>query len=97
MVSISGDNWRVAAWTGTAHPWRVNCSLNNVVEIDAIAPVGQPEYIRNGSYAETAAFLQAMVDCAEPPAPGLAESFAAAECAWRIQGGSRPNPFYGKT
>lgn len=91
-VSISGEGWYGAVWTGSAHPWRARCMFKGACEIDYAAPDDQPEYIRNGSSAETVAFLEAALEGRNLPAPSLEESLSIAELAWAIQSISHLHP-----
>ena len=64
-------------WTGTNHPWRVEAYAGSERVVSETAPAADPPFRCSGTYAETAAFLQAILDSRPLPGPNVAEAMAA--------------------
>ena len=84
-LRLAGDGWCVDLWTGTPHPWKVQAWLGGKPVLDEAAPADQPEFIRNGAYNETAAFIDAALARVPPPAPSPLDALVATELADRLQ------------
>jgi predicted dehydrogenase len=85
-ISLAGDNWSVDIWTGAVHPWRVRAYENAQVALDARAPDTEPLHVRNGTAAETDAFLDAVTGRRRFPAPTPSDALAASELAAELAG-----------
>lgn len=66
---LTGDGWCVDLWTGTSHPWAVEAWRDGELALSAHAGPDEEECVRNGTYAETVAFLTAVAGGTPLPAP----------------------------
>jgi predicted dehydrogenase len=82
---VSGDGYQVDVTMGSVTPWHVRAVKEQKVELDEGSPAGEPGYISNGAYAETAAFLDALVEGKKVPPPGLADVMESSRLAARIE------------
>ena len=84
-VRVVGDDWCVDVWPGAVQPWRIEAHRERTLEIAEQAADNEPEFLRGGAYAETAAFLDALVRGEPLPSPSprdvLPASALAAELA----------------
>ena len=61
-VHIFGDDWSITLDTGTHQRWRVMCWKNDRLEFEQVADPTTPSFERNGTVAETKAFLNAILE-----------------------------------
>ena len=80
-VDIAGDDWSVELHTGTHAPWRIRCVKSGDVEVDRTADPQSPDYERNGTLAETTAFVRAILNGEPMPAPTVADAMAGTRLA----------------
>lgn len=83
-VRIVGDDCFVDLRTGPTRPWRVECWQANDVVFSAEAAHDAPVHVRNGTYDETRAFIDA-VEQGRPMRPSLADALASSEVAAALQ------------
>jgi predicted dehydrogenase len=86
-LRLAGDAYCADLWTGTSHPWRVQCYLEGELVLDEQAPADQPLHIRSGSSSETEGFLQAVLGGAPLPGPTVADALASSQVAAALAGG----------
>jgi hypothetical protein len=72
-IDITGGDWSVMIQTGVHQPWRVRAVRRGEVEIDRSADPATPTFERNGTLAETAAFLRAILNN-QPMHPDIADA-----------------------
>ena len=65
---------------GTHEPGRVVCTRAGIIEIDATADAVTPPYVRNGTAAETAAFLRGVMSN-DMPGPSAADAMPGTKLA----------------
>jgi predicted dehydrogenase len=85
-LSLTGDGWSVDAWTGSPHPWRVRAFHDGRCVLDAAAG-DEADYLRCGSYAETASFIDALLQGHARFSPTPAEALPASELTALLQEG----------
>ncbi len=68
-IELSGAGWHARVWTGTSHPWRVEAYQGGKLVLEEGARLEDPEFIRNGTYAETSLFLEAVLNNKPTPHP----------------------------
>ncbi|MAE64356.1 MAG: hypothetical protein CMJ18_08790 [Phycisphaeraceae bacterium] len=78
-VRCAGDHFCLDLFTGTHHDWRVAGYEEGDCVLDERAPTDQAEHVRNGTYAETEAFLRAVREGMPLPSPGVDDALASAE------------------
>ena len=81
---FAGDNYCLDLWTGTNHPWRVQAYHNGQLQLDQQSPPDQPEHLRNGTYRETVAFLNALINQQPLPCPSIDDALPSCELAWQL-------------
>jgi predicted dehydrogenase len=85
QIRFAGDGYQIDIHTGVVPPWRVRAVKQMNVELDVRAPDDEPWWMTNGTYAETAAFLDAAVAGAPLPPPGIREAMLSTELAAQLQ------------
>lgn len=83
-LRLCGNGYCVDVWTGSAHPWRVEAYADGTCVLEEQADPDVPGHVRNGTYAETAAFLEAVVSGRPLPAPSIADAMVSHELAARL-------------
>lgn len=83
-LQLIGDEYCIDCCTGSVQPWRVELHKADRLERMEAMPPDQPEYIRNGTYDETAAFVSAAREQRPLPGPSPADVLPAAELAFRL-------------
>ena len=83
-LRLAGDGFCVDVWTGTNHPWRVEAYRGGKVELAEESPTDQPEHLRNGTYDETAAFLNSLLQNEPLPGPSVDDAMPSSELAWQL-------------
>ncbi|MBU0716296.1 MAG: Gfo/Idh/MocA family oxidoreductase [Verrucomicrobia bacterium] len=83
-LQLIGDEYCINCCTGSVHPWRVELYKADRLERMEAMPPDQPEYIRNGTYDETAAFVNALRAQCPLPAPSPADVLPGVELADRL-------------
>jgi predicted dehydrogenase len=84
-IRIVGDDYQVDIRTGAVPPWRVRAVKHMQAVFDALGPADEPPFVRNGTYAETAAFLDAVSAGRSLPPATLADALASSRLAARIE------------
>ena len=83
-VRLAGDSFCVDVWTGTNHPWRVEAYHEGKLELVEESPADQAEHLRNGTYDETVAFLNALLQNKPLPGPNIDDAMPSSELAWQL-------------
>lgn len=83
-LRLIGDEYCIDCCTGSVHPWRVELYKADRLERVEAMPPDQPKHICNGTYDETAAFLNALLEQRPLPGPSPADVLPAAELAFRL-------------
>lgn len=83
-LRLAGNGFCVDVWTGTNHPWRVEAYHEGELALVEESPVDQPEHLRNGTYDETSAFLNALLQNKPLPGPGIDDAMPSSELAWQL-------------
>jgi predicted dehydrogenase len=60
VIEIFGEDFRAGARTMGREGESVRCWRNGVLEVEEMADLGAPLFLRNGSYEETAAFVHSL-------------------------------------
>jgi len=84
-LRIAGEGFCVDVWTGSAHPWKVDAYSAGVLALHHEAPAHEPEFLRNGTYSETVAFLTALSSGMPPATATLADAMASSQLAAQLQ------------
>lgn len=84
-IRLTGAGWCLDVWTGTSHPWKVQAFRNGVLDLDRAADPAEPEFLRNGTYAETKAFVSAVLAGQPVPRPWPADALPGSELAAELQ------------
>lgn len=79
-----GDGYTVDVHTGVLPPWRVRAVKDATLALDEASSAGEPGFISNGSYAETAAFLDAVRAGHPLPPATLADALASSRLAAQV-------------
>jgi predicted dehydrogenase len=75
---IMGDDFRAEIWVGScAHPM-LRCWQEDKIVLEERLPASQPAFIRGGAYAETEAFVNALLE-GRPPRPSVEDVLPSAE------------------
>jgi hypothetical protein len=94
MVHLAGTGWAIKIVTGTHQPWRVHCWHGRAVEVDAAADPATPSFVRNGTAAETAAFLRGVLDD-DLRGPTVADAMPGTELAAAMQAVGEAPAYHG--
>jgi len=84
-LRLVGEGYCVDCRTGPVAPWRVATHVGGASPVSEEAARSDPEFVRNGTYAETLAFLEAVRRGRPMPAPP-GDVLPASDIAWRLQG-----------
>ena len=84
-IRMTGAGWCVDVWTGTSHPWKVQAFRNGQLELDSRAARTEAEFLRNGTYAETKAFVSAVLAGQPVPRPWPTDALVASQLAAKLQ------------
>lgn len=69
-----GPDYQLDVDTGVLPPWRVRAVQSLTLAFEESAPADEPPCVSNGTYAETAAFLDAILTGRPTPAPTVAQA-----------------------
>ncbi|MBN1934109.1 MAG: Gfo/Idh/MocA family oxidoreductase [Anaerolineae bacterium] len=78
-----GAHWRIAVQVGEQDRGRARCWQDGQLALSIDPAQGQPPFVRNGTYAETAAFVEAIRD-GKPPHPTPAQTLQSVELCHQI-------------
>ncbi len=84
---LVGDGYQVDVHTGALPPWRVRAVRDLTLALETAAPADEPTCVANGTCAETAAFLDAVVDGRPLPPATLADALASSRLAAAVEAG----------
>ena len=90
-VKCAGDDWSANFTTGARQPWQVHAHAGQAAPLHSSAGPASPEYIRNGTVAETAAFLRGVLSN-EIAGPTVADAMPGTELAAAMQTAKDPPP-----
>ena len=80
-VRIAGDDYCIDLWPGAVQPWRLEAYAERKLALARQAPDGEPEFLRSGACAETAACLDALLRGEPLPSPSPRDVLPASELA----------------
>jgi predicted dehydrogenase len=79
-ITLSGKGFHVDVGIGTTAAWSVEAWRDGALAWSRTAPAGEPEFLRNGAYAEMQAFI-ADLRAGRPLMPSVADALAATRIA----------------
>jgi predicted dehydrogenase len=90
-VKCAGDDWFATLTTGARQPWEVHAHAEHADPLHSSADPATPEYVRNGTVAETAAFLRGVLSNGMT-GPTVADAMPGTELAAAMQTANDPPP-----
>ncbi len=84
-IRMTGAGWCLDVWTGTSHPWKVRAFRNGELELDSAADETEAEFVRNGTYTETNAFVSAVLEGQPVPHPWPTDALVSSQLAATLQ------------
>ena len=90
IIQCAGHDWSASITTGTHQPWQVyGCVGGETIAMKSSADPATPPHVRNGTVAETAAFLRGVLSN-EMAGPTVADAMPGTELAAAMQALEHP-------